>query len=44
MTSRTFDLSNQVQERLDNLLSLIKENTRPSTDMSMTETPVIGTH
>ena len=36
---RTFDLSNQVQERLDNLLSLMKENTRPSIDMWMTEKP-----
>ena len=36
---RTFDLSNQVQERLDNLLSLMKENTRPSTDMWVTEKP-----
>ena len=30
---RTFDLSNQIQERLDNLLSLMKENTRPSIDV-----------
>ena len=29
---RTFDLSNQIQERLDNLLSLMKENIRPSID------------
>ena len=29
----------QVQERLDNLLSLMKENTRPSIDMWMTEKP-----
>ena len=36
---RTFDLSNQVQERLDELLSLMKENTRPSIDMWMTEKP-----
>ena len=36
---RTFDLSNQVQERLDNLLSLMKESTRPSIDMWMTEKP-----
>ena len=36
---RTFDLSNQVQERLDKLLSLMKENTRPSIDMWMTEKP-----
>ena len=36
---RTFDLSNQVQERLDNLLSLIKEKTLPSIDMWMTEKP-----
>ena len=36
---RTFDLSNQVQERLNNLLSLMKENTRPSIDMWMTEKP-----
>ena len=36
---RTFDLSNQVQERLDNLLSLMKENTRPSIDIRMTEKP-----
>ena len=36
---RTFDLSNQIQERLDNLLSLMKENTRPSTDMWVTEKP-----
>ena len=35
----TFDLSNQVQERLDNLLSLMKENTCPSIDMWMTEKP-----
>ena len=28
-----------VQERLDNLLSLIKESTRPSIDMWMTEKP-----
>ena len=36
---RTFDLSNQVQERLDNLFSLMKENTRPSIDMWMIEKP-----
>ena len=36
---RTFDLSNQIQERLDNLLSLMKENTRPSINMWMTEKP-----
>ena len=36
---RTFDLSNQVQERLDNLLSLMKKNTLPSIDMWMTEKP-----
>ena len=36
---RTFDLSNQVQERLDNLFSLMKENTRPSIDMWMIEEP-----
>ena len=36
---RSFDLSNQVQERLDNLLSLMKESTRPSIDMWMTEKP-----
>ena len=36
---RKFDLSNQVQERLDNLLSLMKENIRPSVDMWMTEKP-----
>ena len=36
---RTSDLSNQVQERLDKLLSLMKENTRPSIDMWMTEKP-----
>ena len=30
---RTFDLSNQIQERLDNLLSLMKENARPSIDV-----------
>ena len=30
---RTFDLSNQIQERLDNLLSLMKENIRPSIDV-----------
>ena len=29
----------QVQKRLDNLLSLMKENTRPSIDMWMTEKP-----
>ena len=36
---RKFDLSNQIQERLDNLLSLMKENARPSIDMWMTEKP-----
>ena len=36
---RTFDLSNQVQERFNNLLLLMKENTRPSIDMWMTEKP-----
>ena len=36
---RTFDLSNQVQERLGNLLSLMKENTHPSIDMWITEKP-----
>ena len=36
---RTFDLWNQIQERLDNLLSLMKENTRPSIGMWMTENP-----
>ena len=30
---RKFDLSNQVQERFDNFLSLMKENIRPSIDM-----------
>ena len=38
----TFDLSNQVQEKLDNLLSLMKENTCPSIDISMIEKPAEG--
>ena len=36
---RTLDLWNQIQERLDNLLSLMKENTRPSIGIQMTENP-----
>ena len=35
----TFDLSNQIQERLYNLLWLMKENTCSSIDMWMTEKP-----
>ena len=35
----TFDLSNQIQERLDNLLWLMKENTCSSIDMWMTGKP-----
>ena len=37
---RESDLSNQIQDRLDNILELMKENTQPFPDKLMVEKPI----